>query len=237
MFDDGLPRENGAMIQSPRLRRWSKAWPLMLLAVLVVAALASDPVHGLLLDLVQWAERSIRDHPVAGPVAFVAAAAISAMLAFFSSAALVPAAAYAWGPWTAVALLWLGWLLGGVAAYGVGRALGRPLFAGAGPQSRIARLRTALPERITVSTALLVQLALPSEVPGYLFGILRVRLRVYLAAAALGELPYAAAAVAFSEGLIDRQLSWLLVAGSVMALITLAALVLLRRRMRGTAPD
>lgn len=225
------------MIQSARLRRWRKAWPVVLLAVMVVAALASDPVHRLLLDLVQWAERPIRDHPVAGPVVFVAASAVSALLAFFSSAPLVPAATYAWGPWAALALLWLGWLLGGVAAYALGRALGRPLFAGADPAGRIARLRAGLPGRINVPTALLVQLALPSEVPGYLFGMLRVPLRIYLAAAALGELPYAAAAVAFSQGLLDRRLSWLLAAGAAMAVFALVALGSLRRRMRRASPD
>lgn len=220
------------MIRSPRLHRWSKALPVLLLAVLVVAAFASEPVHRLLLDLVQWAEALIRDHPVAGPVAFVVASGVSAMLAFFSSAALVPPATYAWGPWVAGALLWAGWLLGGVAAYATGRALGRPLLAGAEPDGRIARLRAGLPDRITVSTALLVQLALPSEVPGYLFGILSVRLRTYLVAAALGELPYAAAAVAFSQGLLDRRVPSLLAAGAAMAVLTLVALALLRRRMR-----
>lgn len=217
-----------------RLRRWKGAWPAVLALVLVLAVLASDPAHRLLVELVQWTEELIRAHPVAGALAFVVASAASAMLAFFSSAVLIPAAAYAWGPWLTTLLLWLGWFVGGAFAYAIGRGLGRPLLAGAATTGRLGELRSRLPERITFSTALLVQLALPSEIPGYLFGILRVRPRIYLSAAALGELPYALAAVGFSQGLLDRRWTWLLAAGAAAALLIVVALALLRRRTRTT---
>jgi hypothetical protein len=46
---------------------------------------------------------------VLGAVVFVLLSAVSAMLAFFSSALLVPAAVFAWGNTLAVGLLWLGY--------------------------------------------------------------------------------------------------------------------------------
>ena len=51
-------------------------------------------------------------------------AALSAMLAFFSSVVVVPVASHQWGPVATVALLWMGWLLGGTMAYAIGRFLG-----------------------------------------------------------------------------------------------------------------
>lgn len=49
------------------------------------------------------------------------------MLAFVSSIVLIPVAVHVWGPIACAGLLWIGWFLGGVAAYAVGRYFGRPI--------------------------------------------------------------------------------------------------------------
>lgn len=214
------------------LRTSLRAWPAVLLGGIVLAVLVLDPAHGLLLELMRWTQGLIEDRPATGAAAFVIASAASAMLAFLSSAVLIPAATYAWGPWATGALLWLGWIIGGGAAYAIGRGIGRPLFAGPHSSSRLAHIRAWLPERITLGTALLVQLSLPSEVPGYLFGILRLRPGTYLLAAALGELPYAVLAVALSQGLLDRRWPSLLAAGAAAIVLLLASLAMLHRRRR-----
>ena len=64
-----------------------------------------------------------------GKLVFVLVSALSAMLAFFSSAVVVPVAVYAWGNATTLALLWGAWLLGGIGSYVVGRTLGRRVAA------------------------------------------------------------------------------------------------------------
>ena len=48
---------------------------------------------------------------------FVLLAAISAVLAFFSSALLLPVAVFTWGSKVTFVLLWLGWLLGGIGTH------------------------------------------------------------------------------------------------------------------------
>ncbi len=71
---------------------------MVVLAVLVATAtlmLLARPLHDQLLSWVDAAEPLIRRHPTLGKATFVALAAVSALLAFFSSALLVPVAVYA----------------------------------------------------------------------------------------------------------------------------------------------
>ena len=51
-----------------------------------------------------------------GAVLFVVMSAAAAMLAFFSTAVLVPVAVVTWGQTGTFVLLWVGWILGGVCA-------------------------------------------------------------------------------------------------------------------------
>src|SRR5512137_2084518 len=108
------------MIQSPdatliavsRTRSWSRAIVVVLICTSVALLLSVDAVYGGLQQLLSVAEPLIAGHPLLGAVVFVVLAAVSAVLAFFSSALLLPAAVYAWGNTVTLGLLWLGWLLG-----------------------------------------------------------------------------------------------------------------------------
>ena len=74
---------------------------------MAIALLAARPAHEWLLDRFADAELVIRQQPIAGVVLFVLLAAISAMIAFVSSAVLIPVAIYVWGPTLCFVLLWL----------------------------------------------------------------------------------------------------------------------------------
>jgi len=207
------------------------AW-LVLVAALAAAVLYADPVYRLLQSLLAWAQPLIRAHPGPGVAVFVLLSALSAMLAFFSSAALVPAALVAWGRLPTVALLWAGWWLGGTLAYGLGRLLGRPLWQGRRIAQTVEAYRARLTGRPGVGLIVLLQLALPSEVPGYLCGALGVPLRTYALALAIAELPFAAGTVLLGDGLVRRNAPLLAAVAAVGLLSMLAAGALLRRRMR-----
>ena len=204
----------------------------MLLALIAVAAaaLSLDAIHAPLLRLLNSAGPVIASHPRLGAIVFVALSAVSAMLAFFSSALLVPVALVVWDRWTTIALLWLGWLLGGVLAYGVGRVLGRPLVNTVGSARLIAFYQRRVSAGMRFPTVLLLQFALPSEIPGYLLGILRVRFRTYIAALALVELPYAVGTVLLGESIVQQRAGWLVVLGAAGVGVTVLAAYLLRRR-------
>jgi uncharacterized membrane protein YdjX (TVP38/TMEM64 family) len=84
---------------------------------------------------------------------------------------------------------------------------------------------------VSFALVLLLCLALPSEVPGYLCGYLGVRFRTYAGALALAELPYAAGAVLLGEGAVNRHIGWLVTFGLLGAALSLYALRALHRRL------
>jgi uncharacterized membrane protein YdjX (TVP38/TMEM64 family) len=111
--------------------------------------------------------------------------ALAAMLAFVSSWVLVPFAVFTWGAPVALLLLWTGWLLGGAAMYAIGRFLGRPAVWWLVRSDSLVRYEQRFARHMPFYIVLLVQLSLPSEIPGYLLGLVRYSFVRYLAAYAL----------------------------------------------------
>jgi len=197
----------------------------------VALLLSVDEVYESLQRALFAAEPLIAGHPYLGAVVFVLLAALSAVLAFFSSALLLPAAVYTWGNTVTFGLLWLGWLLGGICTYALGRGL-------RGPQGRVSKTSSQFdfyvqraPGEVTFAFILLLYLALPSELPGYLCGYLRVRFRTYFAALALAELPYAVGAVLLGAGVVHRHVGVLVAFGLIGAALGLYAMRMLHRRL------
>lgn len=211
-----------------------RALVIVLICVSAALFLSIDSVYQGLQRVLAEAEPLIAEHPVLGAVVFVLLSAVSAMLAFFSSALLVPAAVFAWGNTLAVGLLWLGWLLGGVFTYSLGHALRRPPGEESGPPSRFAAYLPHVSAEIGFPLVLLWQLALPSELPGYLCGYLRVPFRTYLAALAVAELPYAIGAVLLGESVVNRKLGWLVALSVVGATVGFLLVRMLQRRLDRT---
>ena len=108
------------------VRSWGRAVAVVLICASVALLLSFDAVYEGLQSALAAVEPGIAAHPRLGAVAFVVFAALSAILAFFSSALLLPAAVYTWGTTVTLVLLWLGWLLGGISTYALGRGLRRP---------------------------------------------------------------------------------------------------------------
>jgi uncharacterized membrane protein YdjX (TVP38/TMEM64 family) len=218
-----------------RHRIAARALPLAIL-VLALAVLAwSDTAHRIVMRAFAAANGVIVEHEALGMVAFVALAALSAMLAFFSSAVLVPAAVFAWGPVLATALLALGWILGGVTSYSLARWIGRPVLGVLAPGRSFRPYEQRLTSRTTFGLVVLLQLALPSEIPGVVLGLVRYPLGRYVVALALAELPYAIGTVLLGQSFVERRLLALVSLGAVAALAATLSVRALRRRL-GT-PD
>lgn len=199
-----------------RLRR------LAALAALVVAAgavVASDSLHGRLAEAVLWGEALIARAPVAGMAAFVVLSAFSAMFAFFSSGLLSPVAIAAWGTGRTLGLLWLGWLLGGAVTYAVGRFLGRSAAGLFVDDATLALWESRVTSRAHVSHVLLFQVAMPSEILGYVLGLVRYSFRTYMAVLAVSEIPYALAVVYLGESfLAGNATTFVLIGGATLGL-------------------
>ena len=197
----------------------------------MVALALSDPVHVAVLQVFEAAKTLMAGHPVLGPLLFVVLSALAAMLAFFSSAVLVPAAVYAWGPLVCTVLLWAGWMLGGLVSYGLAYRFGRPVLKWLAPGKAITRYQRRLREEASFGFVLLFQLALPSEVPGLVLGLAHFPLRTYLLALAIAELPYAAGTTLLGASFVSRQFGLLLSLGAVAALTAILLGRVFRRRL------
>ena len=220
-----------AVAAKPRFRSWARAAAFLLICAALALLLSVDGVYADLQRALSAAEPLIAAHPYLGAVVFVVFAAVSAILAFFSSALLLPAAVFTWGNTVTFCLLWLGWLLGGLCTYALGRGLHRSQGNARGISGQFDFYRQRAPDEVTFVLVLLLCLALPSEIPGYLCGYLRVRLRTYFAALAVAELPYAVGAVLLGDGVVNRKIVWLVVCGLAGAALSLYALRTLHQRL------
>lgn len=182
----------------------------------------SEGLHGQILAALEVIGSLFARRPVLGAFLFVGLSALSAVLVFFSGVLLVPAGMQTWGEVGCFLLLWCGWFLGGVVTYCTGRFLGRPAVRWMLSDRVIARYEGLIPRAGSISKATLIQLALPSDITGYFFGLLGYRANVYLVALALAELPYALGTVYLGSAFIQRQYELLLsaavVAGAVFGL-------------------
>ncbi len=205
-----------------------------LLIVLAAAGLAlvasSAELHAWLIGFLPTAEAIIRERPVLGVSVFIVFAALSAMLAFVSSAVIVPVGVYVWGITATMLLLWVGWILGGVCAYTLSRYFGRPLVKSL-RSAALERYENRISRGASFGLVLLLQLALPSEVPGYLLGFARYHFWKYLAALALAELPYAVATTFLGAGFIERRMYVLIGVGILLAALAGWALYALHARV------
>lgn len=185
----------------------------------------------MLLRLLSTTNAIIDAHPVGGVSLFVLLSALSAMLAFFSTAVFVPIAIHAWGEYLSIFLLWAGWLLGGIGSYGVGRFLGRPMVRTLTSGNTLARFEHRISNRAPFALVLLFQLALPSEVPGYLLGLLKYKFLKYVLALGIGELPYAVGTVYLGVSFVERRTAALLGLGVAGVLLIAWAFHTFQKRL------
>ncbi|UOY03127.1 TVP38/TMEM64 family protein [Blastococcus sp. PRF04-17] len=142
------------------------------------------------------------------------------------------------GFWTGFAVCLLGGLLGALAAFGLGRGLGRPAVARFGAR-RLARVDRLATDRgfLAVLTGRLVPVV-PFVVLSYGAGLTAVRWTPYAAATFIGLVPSTALQVGLGAS-APLIVSWASAAAAVPVLAVLAvagAIVLLRRRRRFRAP-
>lgn len=195
---------------------------ILLLGMILIAAALVVKIDILYIkteELILLIEAIISRFPVLGMMIFVLLAAASAMLAFYSSAFLVPIGVYTWGSVVCFILLWSGWLFGGVLSFALGRYLGRPIVSKIVGVSRFTKFENQVSRHAKFVHILLFQAALPSEIPGYVLGALYYRFVLYLAALALTELPYALGTVYLGSSFLNRDNSVFvaLAVGAVLA--------------------
>lgn len=202
---------------------------LLALVVLAGVVVASDTLHGRLSDLVGSGEGLVARAPVAGMALFVVLSALSAMFAFVSSGLIAPVAIAAWGKAGTFVLLWIGWLLGGAVTYTIGRYLGRSAAGVFVKDETLAVWEAQVSSRAHVVHVLLFQIAMPSEVLGYVLGLVRYSFLTYLAVLAVTEVPYALAVVYLGESFLAGDARTFVLVGVAAVGVTAGLYYLVRR--------
>jgi uncharacterized membrane protein YdjX (TVP38/TMEM64 family) len=213
---------------------------LVLTVVLAVLVARSDALHQAILDVLAVAERLIREYPRSGMLIFLVLSGLSAMLTFFSSVALVPMGVYVWGPQTTMLLLLTGGSVGGMLGYWMSRTLGRRIVKRLFPGAQLRKYEEFFRTRARWSTILLFRIALQSELPSYVMGLVRYPFLRYVPMIVLGELPYVIAVVYLGEAFLQRNAALFIGVFVVAIAVTLVAWRRLQREMRaspGTPPE
>ena len=207
-------------------------WIVVLaIAVFIGLFLYSDSFKNLVGEITHWTKNLMQTHPLIGAVVFLVFAGLSAMLAFTSSVVLVPAANLVWGKLITFLLLWGGWVMGAVAAFGLGK-LARPLIRRLGFQEKLEEYEQFVSRRMKFWAALVFCIAVPSEIPGYLFGSLRYPFPKFLGAIAIAEAIYALGIVLAGDSLITAEPLPLIATVVVLIAILVTARFLLRTQKR-----
>lgn len=190
---------------------------------LVVLGVAASSLHGYVEAAIRWGGNLISGHSKWGAVAFVVIGALSTMLAFFSSVVIIPVAVDQWGVPLTTALLLLGCTLGGCAAYSIGRFLGARIARRFIPHEQMEYYEQRISRHAKFPVVLVFQLALPSEIPGYVLGTVRYRFLPYLLALLLAEFPYVVGTVLIGAGFLERNYGLMVAVGIVgLGLVTWA---------------
>lgn len=200
---------------------------VVIIILLVILLNQSGTFKSFVNKATDWATVIMNAHPVSGAGVFFLFAAASAMLAFASSVVLVPAANLVWGKMITFLLLWSGWIAGAVAAFGIGK-IARPLLVRLGYQKTLEKYQQFVSKRMKFWAVLLFCFAVPSEIPGYLFGGLHYPFWRFIGAIAISESVYALGIVIAGDKLIAAKPLPFLAIVAGLILIAVAARFLLR---------
>ena len=217
------------MAESSAQKRSSVLYWIVLVATVLTLTLLlySSTFRSLVDQATNWSRVVMNAHPVTGAAVFFLFAAVSAMLAFTSSAVLVAPANLVWGKLITFLLLWGGWTAGAVAAFGIG-SVARPLLIRLGYQKTLNEYQQFVSRRMKFWTAVLFCIAVPSEIPGYLLGGLRYPFWKFLGAIAIAESIYAFGIVIAGQSLLKARPLTLLFIITTLLIIGITARRLLR---------
>lgn len=159
-----------------------------------------------------------RENPIRGGLIFIFVSAAAVLLSPFSSVPLVPSAIMAWGNFTTFWLLYLGWIIGGVAAYFIGSLFSEKIIKRFIPLEKVEYYKERISARSQFWLVLLFRLAIPSEAASYTLGIIRYNFWKYFAVTILTEIVFALFVVYSSAILLSGKILYfiaILIAGGL----------------------
>jgi uncharacterized membrane protein YdjX (TVP38/TMEM64 family) len=115
-----------------------------------------------------------------------------------------------------------------MAAFGIGK-LAAPMLFRLGYKEKLEKYQHFVSKRMKFWAVLVFCLAVPSEVPGYLFGGMKYPFWKFIAAIAIAESIYGLGIIVAGESLLEAEPGVVLITIGMMVVIAVAAGFVLRR--------
>lgn len=149
---------------------------------------------------------------------FIFSAVIGALISPLTNLPLVPFAVTIWGALPTAVFLLCGWIVGDLIAYVIGRYFGRKIVTNFLSEDKLDKWSNLIKRHTNFITALIIRLTFPAEL-GYIFGLVRYHLGLYLLVTFLAELPFAFAAVFISEVVLSGEIEKFIVTILILIVI------------------
>jgi len=153
-------------------------------------------------DVVIFFEKYVRQNELLGLLIFLLIAILSALLSPLTNVPLIPIAVALWGVFPTMIILFVGWLIGDIIAYYIGRYIGGPLFRYIISAKRFDKWTEEIRKHTRFYMLLLLRVALPAEL-GYAFGIMRYPFFKYMLITFLAEIPFVLITTYASEAILE----------------------------------
>ncbi len=203
----------------------SKIVLIVIGAILVLIFWSSVGLQEEYARLVVFFEGHVTSNPVLSLFIFLVLTVLSVLFFFFSSFLLVPVAISVWGSFTTTMLLLLGWFIGAIFSYAIGRYAGYPSLQYFISKEKLGYYDKLFSENCSLLSIFLLRLTFPSEIPGYMLGVLRFHFPKYLWVTMLAEVPYAFVIVYAFDAILTKDP---LVLGSIIGVWLLAVAILVK---------
>lgn len=149
-----------------------------------------SPASSLIMDGIELINSLASLHPILSALLFVFFTAVTAMVTFVGIFPLVPSAIMLWGPQFTLVLVMIGWFVGDLGMYVLGRGTGGSSITKSSLYKKYKAIQESL-KKTEFFIILLLRLALPSEMFGYALGVIKYKFSLYLLVTFLAELPFA----------------------------------------------
>lgn len=140
---------------------------------------------------INFFERFLQDS-LTGIFVYVFIMILETVLAPLIVLPLISVASNIWGPMLAFLLTVLGWALGSLIAFGIGRKYGVPLFKNIISLEKLARIEKLIPEKNIFLGIIILRIVIPVDLLSYVLGIFtRIKWKTYALATLIGIIPAA----------------------------------------------
>lgn len=165
--------------------------------------------------------------PVFGVLLFIVISALSSVLSPFSSLIILQPAIVAWGKALTLVYLIFGWAVGSILGYAIGFYALSGLFRKIFSFKKIDYYKEKISPETQFWMVVIFRLGAPTEITGYVLGIIHYYFKKYILATIISEIPFALISVYSSSALFGgRIISFLILIIMTATLIILTSLIL-----------